>query len=118
MKAYDNIRQGIVAVKCTQRFVRGDDGDQGIPVVQLREAAIVRSLDHPNIVSFYDVILTPTAIYFVMELGDCNLREHLRELESRGDSTLSEVALRGFGRQLFSALAYCHAAHIMHRWDF
>ena len=116
MKAYDNINQRSVAVKCAQRYLREDDGDdQGIPVVQLREAAIVRSLDHPNIVSFYDIFLTPTAIYFVMELGYCNLRAHLRERESHGDSTLSAGALRGFGRQLFSALAYCHAAHIMHR---
>ncbi len=96
--------------------INGVEGmDQGVPAVQIREAAILRSINHPNIVELYEVVVTSNAIFFIMELGFCNLRQHLHDLDQQGELSMRPRELRGIAKQLMSAVAHCHEAGIMHR---
>ena len=77
-----------------------------------REVALIKELDHPFIVSFYEITEDEKNIYIVME----NL-EHgniLDFVNNRGE--LSENEARHYFCQLISAIDYLHnEKHIVHR---
>lgn len=76
-----------------------------------RELDIIRHIDHPNIVKFYDIIDINDCVYIFMEYCDRgDLLEHIR---SKG--ALKEPKGRHYFRQLVSAVKYLHALDITHR---
>lgn len=80
-----------------------------------REAQVLASLRHPNIVQIYDFDLADGQPYFVMEyLGGATLSEHLRDVHGSG----RRMSLSQIGRilvMLASALDYAHANGVIHR---
>mmetsp|Transcript_1853 Transcript_1853/g.6574 ORF Transcript_1853/g.6574 Transcript_1853/m.6574 type:complete len:797 (-) Transcript_1853:3052-5442(-) len=78
----------------------------------MREIAIMRRLNHPNVVKFVDVVKSENNIYLFVELisaGDLMTR-----IKSRGK--LSEATSRRFFVQLIQGLEYCHKTeNIAHR---
>jgi serine/threonine protein kinase/Tol biopolymer transport system component len=75
-----------------------------------REARAASSLNHPNIVTIYDIGSADSISYMSMELvSGANLRE---ELEG-GPLTMKKVL--GLGAQIADGLARAHAAGIVHR---
>ena len=71
------------------------------------EVAILRTLDHPNIVRVYDMFESKRAIYMVMEYckgGDLFTRVPYTEAQAAKIMT-----------KLLSAIAYCHERKIIHR---
>jgi cyclin-dependent kinase 14 len=83
----------------------------------LREAALLRTLRHANVVTLHDIIITGSAIYFVLELCSCNLRQHFHELKDRGLQTMEPRSLCLTATHIFSALACIHELQIMHRYE-
>ncbi|KAI1417305.1 Pkinase-domain-containing protein [Hypoxylon sp. FL1857] len=82
-----------------------------MPINVEREVAIMKLIDHPNIVKLYDIWESRSEIYLVLEYvqqGD------LYSYISRR-SRLSEVESMFFFRQLLSALEYVHSFNICHR---
>ncbi len=77
----------------------------------LRELEIIKSLDHPNIIKFYEVYHDQMFFYIVMEYCDggelyeriCNLRV----FRERDVSIIME--------KLFGALAHMHNKDVTHR---
>lgn len=113
-----------VAVKIVPRQVihdRGVDPATGQPypprhddskeVRTAREAAIVTLLDHPYICGMRDVIKTNNHWYMLCEY--VNGGQMLDYIISHG--RLKEKTARKFGRQIASALDYCHRNSIVHR---
>jgi len=76
-----------------------------------REAAIVTLLDHPYICGMRDVIKTNNHWYMLCEY--VNGGQMLDYIISHG--RLKEKQARKFGRQIASALDYCHRNSIVHR---
>jgi serine/threonine protein kinase len=74
------------------------------------EVAILRRLDHPNIVSLLDVLETPTELTVVTELAQGELLEVLLE-----DGALPDGVVRAVALQLTRALAYLHERGVVHR---
>jgi serine/threonine protein kinase len=75
-----------------------------------QEARLVLALNHPNIVTIYDVGETPDAYYIATEfIEGCTLRERI----SQGGMTAEEVL--DISIQLASALSAAHKADIIHR---
>ncbi|KAK9930443.1 hypothetical protein M0R45_027480 [Rubus argutus] len=70
-----------------------------------------RSLKHPNIVQFKEVLLTPTHLAIVMEYAAGG------ELFGRicNAGRFSENEARFFFQQLISGVSYCHSMQICHR---
>ncbi|XP_020106827.1 serine/threonine-protein kinase SAPK7-like isoform X2 [Ananas comosus] len=76
-----------------------------------REIINQRSLRHPNIIRFKEVVLTPTHLAIVMEYAAGG------ELFDRicNNGRFSEDEARYFFQQLISGVSYCHFMQICHR---
>ncbi|KAG4118944.1 hypothetical protein ERO13_D11G049200v2 [Gossypium hirsutum] len=100
----DKITKDLVAVKYIER---GDKIDENVR----REIINHRSLRHPNIVRFKEVILTPTHLAIVMEYASGG------ELFGRicAAGRFNEDEARFFFQQLLSGVSYCHAMQVCHR---
>ncbi|KAK2967534.1 hypothetical protein RJ640_030405 [Escallonia rubra] len=93
-----------VAVKYIER---GDKIDENVQ----REIINHRSLRHPNIVRFKEVILTPTHLAIVMEYASGG--EIFEKINSAG--RFNEDEARFFFQQLISGVSYCHEMQVCHR---
>ncbi|KAK1933014.1 protein kinase domain containing protein [Babesia divergens] len=76
-----------------------------------REIAIMKTLDHPNIVKLLEVYEDEECLYLVMEM--CSGGELFDEIVRRG--CFSEDYAATVMRQIFSAISYCHGKSILHR---
>nr|AGT16857.1 serine kinase [Saccharum hybrid cultivar R570]AGT17369.1 SNF1-type serine-threonine protein kinase [Saccharum hybrid cultivar R570]ATG86224.1 sucrose non-fermenting 1-related protein kinase 2.4 [Saccharum hybrid cultivar GT21] len=94
----------LVAVKCIERGHRIDEN-------VYREIINHRSLRHPNIIRFKEVILTPTHLMIVMEFAAGG--ELFDRICDRG--RFSEDEARYFFQQLICGVSYCHYMQICHR---
>nr|POE56101.1 protein kinase kin1 [Quercus suber] len=109
-----------VAVKIVPR--QSTDGEHRTPAEReraehskeirtAREAAIVSLVDHPYICGMRDVVRTNYHWYMLFE--HVNGGQMLDYIISHG--RLKEKQARKFGRQIASALDYCHRNSIVHR---
>ncbi|KAL3845148.1 hypothetical protein ACJIZ3_002551 [Penstemon smallii] len=94
----------LFAVKYIERGKKIDEHVQ-------REIMNHRSLNHPNIVRFKEVLLTPTHLAIVMEYAAGG--ELFERICSAG--RFSEDEARFFFQQLISGVSYCHSMQICHR---
>lgn len=94
----------LVAIKFIER---GPKIDENVA----REIINHRSLCHPNIVRFMEVVLTPTHLGIVMEYAAGG--ELFERICSAG--RFSEDEARFFFQQLISGVNYCHSMQICHR---
>ncbi|PIA31024.1 hypothetical protein AQUCO_05300095v1 [Aquilegia coerulea] len=100
----DKKTKELVAVKYIERGKKIDENVQ-------REIINHRSLRHPNIVRFKEVLLTPTHLAIVMEYAAGG--ELFEKICSAG--RFSEDEARFFFQQLISGVSYCHSMEICHR---
>ncbi|MED6172458.1 Serine/threonine-protein kinase srk2i [Stylosanthes scabra] len=100
----DKLTKELVAVKYIER---GDKIDENVK----REIINHRSLRHPNIIRFKEVILTPTHLAIVMEYASGG--ELFERICKAGRFTEDEA--RFFFQQLISGVSYCHAMQVCHR---
>ncbi|KAK2657405.1 hypothetical protein Ddye_010457 [Dipteronia dyeriana] len=100
----DKVTKELVAVKYIER---GDKIDGNVR----REIINHRSLRHPNIVRFKEVILTPTHLAIVMEYASGG--ELFERICNAG--RFSEDEARFFFQQLISGVSFCHAMQVCHR---
>ncbi|KAL6893497.1 hypothetical protein ACP4OV_007595 [Aristida adscensionis] len=94
----------LVAVKYIER---GDKIDENVQ----REIINHRSLRHPNIIRFKEVILTSTHLAIVMEYASGG--ELFERICNAG--RFSEDEARFFFQQLISGVSYCHSMQVCHR---
>ncbi|VAH52669.1 unnamed protein product [Triticum turgidum subsp. durum] len=76
-----------------------------------REIMNHRSLKHPNIIRFKEVVLTPTHLAIVMEYASGG--ELFQRICNAG--RFSEDEGRFFFQQLISGVSYCHSMQVCHR---
>ncbi|CAA6669777.1 unnamed protein product [Spirodela intermedia] len=94
----------LLAVKYIERGNKIDEKVQ-------REIINHRSLRHPNIIQFKEVMLTPTHLAIVMEYAAGG--ELFQRICNAG--RFSEDEARFFFQQLISGVSYCHSMEICHR---
>lgn len=75
-----------------------------------READILRSLNHRNIVKLLEVIETADVLCLVLELAAVDMYEHLGIVRK-----LPEKKVLTYARQLLSAVTYLHTHNVVHR---
>ncbi|GMI90971.1 SNF1-RELATED PROTEIN KINASE 2-8, SNF1-RELATED PROTEIN KINASE 2.8, SNF1-RELATED PROTEIN KINASE 2C [Hibiscus trionum] len=100
----DKWTKELFAVKFIERGHKIDEHVQ-------REIMNHRSLKHPNIVRFKEVLLTPTHLAIVMEYAEGG--ELFERICSAG--RFGEDEARFFFQQLISGVSYCHSMQICHR---
>ncbi|GMY12648.1 serine/threonine-protein kinase [Fagus crenata] len=94
----------LVAMKYIERGLKIDEN-------VAREIINHRSLRHPNIIRFKEVVLTPTHLAIVMEYAAGG--ELFERICTAG--RFSEDEARYFFQQLISGVNYCHSMQICHR---
>lgn len=77
-----------------------------------REAALLAQLNHPAIVTLFEVMETKNHFCIALEYGGVNLCDFVRNQQR---SRLDEVTARNISRQLASAVAHMHEQGIVHR---
>nr|XP_043639982.1 serine/threonine-protein kinase SAPK2-like [Erigeron canadensis] len=103
----------LVKDKCSGELfaVKYIDRGQKIDEHVEREILNHRSLKHPNIIRFKEVLLTETHLAIVMEYA--NGGELFERICTAG--RFSEDEARFYFRQLISGVSYCHSMQICHR---
>jgi len=95
--------------------------EEGVPSTAIREVAVLRGADHPNVVCLYDVFCTPRRMFLVFEFIDQNLKEHMRRFGNtgvRGPSgagALQPDVVCNFCLQLMLGMHFLHSHRIIHR---
>ena len=79
----------------------------------MEEVAILHSLDHPNIVKYYETYNDQKYIYLVMEY--VNGIPLFDKITQQTNQTFSEVTAAGYIKELLLAVNHCHAQDIVHR---
>lgn len=78
-----------------------------------REIKVLKKIDHPNIVKFYEEIRGKHNLYIVMEyVKGIALNNHL---VAKSNKRLDEAEASVIYKQIVSALEYCHGKNIVHR---
>ena len=84
---------------------------QNMLTIIKRETAILQSLDHPNIVKYYETRYGKDYVYIIMEYcSGGELFHKIRQLDH-----FSELAAAQMMEKLLKAIAHCHANGIAHR---
>jgi hypothetical protein len=102
-RAHDTLLDRAVAVKLLSDSKLGSEGHARL----LREAQAAAQLDHPNIVSVYDVGQADGAPFIVMQLVEGE------SLQARKPQAVAEII--AIARQLCAALEHAHAHGVVHR---
>ncbi|ETO35497.1 cyclin dependent kinase [Reticulomyxa filosa] len=79
-KAKDKLTGDVLALK----KIRLEAEDEGIPSTAIREIALLKQLQHGNIVKLYDVVHTEKRLTLVFEYLDKDLKKHLDMCGDKG----------------------------------
>lgn len=93
------------------KTIRLEAEDEGIPSTAIREIALLKELQHPNIVKLCDVIHMERKLTLVFEFLD----QDLKKLLDTCSSGLDLSTTRSFLFQLLQGIAYCHEHRVLHR---
>ncbi|KAK7418697.1 serine/threonine-protein kinase gin4 [Neonectria magnoliae] len=86
-------------------------GEMRVPMAIEREVAILKLIEHPNIMKLYDIWENRSEVYLILEYIDQG--DLFTFINMRG--RLSEEVAIYFFRQIISAISYCHSFNICHR---
>ncbi|KJZ74799.1 hypothetical protein HIM_05916 [Hirsutella minnesotensis 3608] len=87
------------------------NGEMRVPMAIEREVAILKLIEHPNIMKLYDIWENRSEIYLILEYIDQG--DLFTFINSKG--RLSEEVAIYFFRQMISAISYCHSFNVCHR---
>ncbi|KAM7511262.1 hypothetical protein LguiB_010137 [Lonicera macranthoides] len=108
-KARDRETGKIVALK----KVRFDKSEPESVKFMAREIAILRKLDHPNIIKLEG--LATSRMQYSLYLVFDYMQTDLYKIISRPDERLTEPQVKCYMQQLLSGLQHCHDRGILHR---
>jgi len=106
-KAKDKTTKELFALK----KIRLESEDEGIPSTAIREIALLKELQHPNIVRIHDVIHTNKKLILVFEYIDYDLKRFLQSFDKGIDFKIVKSLLY----QLVRGIAHCHQMRVLHR---
>ncbi|KAI8099509.1 kinase-like domain-containing protein [Halteromyces radiatus] len=84
----------------------------GVPTTAIREVALLKEIQHHNVIRLIDLIYFDTTIYLVFDYCDVDLRKYMDEVGREG---LTLKHIKSFTHQLLRGLHYCHSHRVLHR---
>lgn len=93
----------------SQRLEEHEKQD-GLPSWVIREASLLRDLNHPNIVKLFEVHNKGHCVDMILELADMNLHSYMKLHGPFSNGNLKQPLL-----QCVMAIEYCHGRKIVHR---
>ncbi|KAI9479515.1 phospho-Cdk2 in complex with cyclin B [Zychaea mexicana] len=85
---------------------------EGIPVTAMREIAILKEMNHSNVIGLTDLVQKDTSVYIVSDYLDMDLRRYMNEVGRKG---MTPDHIKSYMHQLLMGLQYCHSHRILHR---
>jgi len=85
--------------------------DEGVPSTAIREIAILKTLNHENVVRLYDQFCSRNKLVLVFECLDNDLKKFMRVHNCK----LSPSVIKNFSFQLMKGIEFCHSRRIIHR---
>jgi serine/threonine protein kinase len=79
----------------------------------MREISILTEIQHPNIVSLKDVVMTDTCIFFVQEFCNIDLRAFITQMPE--SEYISPALIKSYMFQILTGIKVCHSQRIIHR---
>eukprot|EP01017_Pseudomicrothorax_dubius_P037117 TRINITY_DN539_c0_g1_i11.p1 TRINITY_DN539_c0_g1~~TRINITY_DN539_c0_g1_i11.p1 ORF type:complete len:472 (-),score=153.12 TRINITY_DN539_c0_g1_i11:130-1545(-) len=77
----------------------------------INETAILKTMDHPNIIKLFEIYETPRLFYLVTEVCEGGeLFYYIKKMKSVTEDQAAKIM-----RQIFAAVSYCHAHKVCHR---
>uniref|UniRef100_A0A7S0YK75 cyclin-dependent kinase n=1 Tax=Polytomella parva TaxID=51329 RepID=A0A7S0YK75_9CHLO len=107
-KTRDRLTQEVFALK----KIRLEKEEEGVPSTALREIALLKELDHINVVKLYDVIHGEKRLYLIFEFLDMDLK---KQMSTTPNFSSNQKMLKLYLWQILSGVAYCHSRRILHR---
>jgi serine/threonine protein kinase len=98
-KARDKTTNEIFALK----KLRLTSADEGIPSTTIREIALLKELQHINIVKLHEVIHHKSNMVLVFEYLEQDLKMIMNKVNS-----FEIPVIKGFMYQILKGMAYCH----------
>lgn len=106
--AFSKTHNSVVAVKIISKYLTPKDYLLNfLP----RELEVVRGLQHPNLIRFYQSIETTHRVFIIMEYAENGSLLELIHKEKK----LQEDVARNLYKQLLSVVDYIHKKGIVHR---
>jgi len=106
-KARDTDTDQIYALK----KIRLESEDEGIPSTAIREIALLKELQHPNIVRLVNVLHTDRKLTLVFEYLD----QDLKKLLDTCQAPLDDLQVKKYLYQLLNGIEKCHRHKVLHR---
>ena len=88
-----------------------DTLEEGVPSTAIREIALLKELNHPNVVRLLDVFCKPNKLVLVFEFLENDLKQYMKSLNWR----LTPPNVKSVAYQLVRGIEFCHANRIIHR---
>lgn len=107
IKATNKETGDIVAIK----KIRIGEKGEGINVTALREVKYLKELQHPTIVTLFDVIPLKKGLGLVFEYMESDLELLIKDRTM----VLSAADIKAYMQTVLQALAYCHERWVVHR---
>ncbi|WEW56734.1 serine/threonine-protein kinase gin4 [Emydomyces testavorans] len=99
------------SIAAMDKSIDSAPGSRAIPSGIEREVVIMKLIEHPNVISLYDVWENRGELYLVLEYVEGG--ELFDYVSERGP--LPEIEAVRLFRQIIAALSYCHQFNICHR---
>ncbi|CAD8138169.1 unnamed protein product [Paramecium octaurelia] len=103
------VTQKVIGLPRAMKQIRKDKIEQKDNMIQ--EVSILKELDHPNIVSVYELYEDEQYVYIITEyLSGGELFEKINEIDH-----FDETIAAGYMRKILEAVNYCHNKNVVHR---
>ncbi len=87
-----------------------------VEIVQIKEEVLVlRTLDHPNIIKYFETYENDRYLYIVMEYCSGGELFEMITKKTKEDGCFTEIEASEIMENLFRAISHCHAHKIAHR---
>ncbi|CAI5520542.1 unnamed protein product [Closterium sp. Naga37s-1] len=107
-KARDRLTNETIALK----KIRLEAEDEGVPSTAIREIALLKEMQHGNVVRLQDVVHADRRLYLVFEYLDLDLKKHL---DTSPHIAQDRMIIKSYMYQILQGVAYCHAHRVLHR---
>eukprot|EP01083_Nonionella_stella_P214842 773772_1 len=96
-----------------------EDDNEGIPSTTIREIALLKQLNHPNIVELKSIFFENSSnasksgdLYLVFEYCTADLKKFMNKYKN---TPLSIKQIKSYLHQILNGISYCHSMSILHR---
>jgi len=94
--------------------VRLENDSEGIPSTSLREIALLKEVQFPNVVGLLDIILEEKLLYLCFEFLSMDLKQYMDTQIPEGER-MEPLLVQSYVCQTMQALLWCHRKRIIHR---